>query len=740
MRLNSLYVAMIATCAGTAFAVPNNEVEPNDTKAAATPANSGGAGMANGDTIEGATTGTTTTGTGVLTSADYYRVKTAAAPLGIYRHRLSLTNTQGVNAYTATIRGLNQTGTAAAGGTAGTTDSTFQTGTTSTTTPARFVQWYGFGKQEEIYYRVTGGTTTTGTYTATLIDEAVTPLVVAQPIQPGLVTLGNATTNTTDTSWVLYDANFNAITNAEDSGLTGQTLAAVRAVNLTSGTYYVAYSTYRTASSQVTPAAPGETFWTGPLLDFPNAVANSSTGTAASLAFRITDAAGTTAVAASKPGAFDVQFIQFTVAAVQTNPAVTASIAPGTVLNDGTGSAVVTATVNPGQNPTSTGLSVSLDAALVGGGTVTLLDNGAAPDVTAGDNIFTGTVTAANNSAVGTFSLPITVTDAESRTGTTSVSLTTREPLGACCAPTGCTIITLSACTTAGGTFLGDGSICDQPGNYTAAVTATALEDISTTGTALAAAPGDDAVFNVTLPFNFTFYENSYGSVAVSTNGNLQFVAAGSTAFTNGDLPSVAVPNNAIYACWDDFNFNINTTDGLYSQTLGTAGVDLRHIIQWDKLAQFGAVADTEFNTFQVVLFESGAFEVRYGTMAPAIFAANDSTVGTENSAGTVAYQYDESTITSNSTLRFVYVPGASNCPTAPACLADIAGGGDNGDQPDGTVDGSDFIAFINSFGIGDATVDSKADIVDGGGVPPGDGTIDGSDFIAFINAFGAGC
>ncbi len=65
------------------------------------------------------------------------------------------------------------------------------------------------------------------------------------------------------------------------------------------------------------------------------------------------------------------------------------------------------------------------------------------------------------------------------------------------------------------------------------------------------------------------------------------------------------------------------------------------------------------------------------------------------------------------------------------ACsIADLAIGG----QPaDGIVDGSDFIAFINSFGIGDATIDPVADVT-------GDSIIDGSDFIAFINAFAAGC
>ncbi len=78
--------------------------------------------------------------------------------------------------------------------------------------------------------------------------------------------------------------------------------------------------------------------------------------------------------------------------------------------------------------------------------------------------------------------------------------------------------------------------------------------------------------------------------------------------------------------------------------------------------------------------------------------------------------------------------------PPAAPCVSDIAGPG--GTRPgDGTVDGSDFIAFINSFSIGDTAVDSTADIAGGGaaGTEP-DGTVDGSDFIAFINAFSLGC
>jgi len=66
-----------------------------------------------------------------------------------------------------------------------------------------------------------------------------------------------------------------------------------------------------------------------------------------------------------------------------------------------------------------------------------------------------------------------------------------------------------------------------------------------------------------------------------------------------------------------------------------------------------------------------------------------------------------------------------ANTPPPPACLADV--------NTDGVVDGSDFVAFINSFGVGDVTIDPKADV-------NLDLIIDGNDFVAFINAFGAGC
>ncbi len=89
--------------------------------------------------------------------------------------------------------------------------------------------------------------------------------------------------------------------------------------------------------------------------------------------------------------------------------------------------------------------------------------------------------------------------------------------------------------------------------------------------------------------------------------------------------------------------------------------------------------------------------------------------------------------------LQYLIRAAAEQAIRNPACLADVTGG-TPGPRPDGIVDGSDFVAFLNSFVAGDVRADAAADIVDGSGTAPGDGTIDGNDFIAFINAFASGC
>ncbi len=62
------------------------------------------------------------------------------------------------------------------------------------------------------------------------------------------------------------------------------------------------------------------------------------------------------------------------------------------------------------------------------------------------------------------------------------------------------------------------------------------------------------------------------------------------------------------------------------------------------------------------------------------------------------------------------------------ACsLADIVGGGSDGSRPDGIVDGNEVVASVNSFSVGDTTIDALPGIAGSGAdVLSGDGIIDG--------------
>jgi len=84
-------------------------------------------------------------------------------------------------------------------------------------------------------------------------------------------------------------------------------------------------------------------------------------------------------------------------------------------------------------------------------------------------------------------------------------------------------------------------------------------------------------------------------------------------------------------------------------------------------------------------------------------------------------------------TLRELRV--SATCAPAACSAADLVGG-DGNPPSDGSVDGNDFQAFLNSF----AADNALADIVGGDGNPPADGNVDGNDFQAFLNAFGVGC
>ncbi|HLP83857.1 MAG TPA: hypothetical protein VK157_05865 [Phycisphaerales bacterium] len=304
MRAVAITTSLVLASAAFAQA----EVEPNDTTATANNAfGASGTGLVPGDTITGVTTGTSTTVAG-LGSSDNFRVKTAAAPLAIYRHRLVLT-TDGTAGHAGSLRGVGNTGSG---------DASAQSSST-TTSPARFNQWYGFGRQEEIVYRVTGGSATTGTYTATYSRDTVTPVVVPGAFNPGNITVSTiGVTASIDTDFWVYDSNllpvatFGNDDNTVAGGGPGTSLLSIATRSLPAGRYYVAIGRYNIQNNQLSPS---DERFADPVLDVADVLV-AGTSTSTSVSFDVTISDGTTSVPTpvTVSGPFEAVWIQFDVA------------------------------------------------------------------------------------------------------------------------------------------------------------------------------------------------------------------------------------------------------------------------------------------------------------------------------------------------------------------------------------------------------------------------------------------
>jgi len=110
-----------------------------------------------------------------------------------------------------------------------------------------------------------------------------------------------------------------------------------------------------------------------------------------------------------------------------TNPTGVGAANPSTVATGG--STLLTVAVTPGTNPTSSGIIVRGDLSSIGGSaTQPFFDDGTNGDIAAGDNTFSFQATVSNSATLGAKTLPITITDAQARTGATTISLNVQAP------------------------------------------------------------------------------------------------------------------------------------------------------------------------------------------------------------------------------------------------------------------------------------------------------------------------
>jgi hypothetical protein len=299
-------VLSAATCAA---ATDFPEIEPNDTKAAATAVGP----MTAGDRIVGRTTGAATDAPGIA-SADYFRVRTAEMPPGVYLHRLTIA-TSGPAGHTGTLRGRTQSG----GVINPNSDAAVQVSST-TTMPPRYVQWYGTGREEEIFFRVAGTSATSGDYYASLQSLPVTPTPIGPFVTGEIIisTIGRGHDSDTDL-WV-YDAALNPLPgygNDDESiagGGGGATRQSLLRRDYPPGTYYLALSVFNLANDQ--PSPPDDDYRAGFVLDFPGPTASSTVLAGQDVSFQVVHAGGVENLAAIREFPYEVKWYVFQV----TNP------------------------------------------------------------------------------------------------------------------------------------------------------------------------------------------------------------------------------------------------------------------------------------------------------------------------------------------------------------------------------------------------------------------------------------
>jgi hypothetical protein len=168
---------------------------------------------------------------------------------------------------------------------------------------------------------------------------------------------------------------------------------------------------------------------------------------------------------------------------------------------------------------------------------------------------------------------------------------------------------------------------------------------------------GNDVTTEITLPFPYKLYDQSFTTAKISSNGVMQFVS-NNTDGNNTCLPASAF-DYAIFAHWDDLCTSGDCTDagvpvgdgveyGIFTGIFGEAG-DRTFVIEWRAVYADQVVATTlqagaaplepgNFANFEIRLFENQKkFEVVYGAVAEQGCSA---TVGVQKDTGSCFTEY----------------------------------------------------------------------------------------------------
>jgi subtilisin family serine protease len=164
---------------------------------------------------------------------------------------------------------------------------------------------------------------------------------------------------------------------------------------------------------------------------------------------------------------------------------------------------------------------------------------------------------------------------------------------------------------------------------------------------------GDDAYGRLRLPFEFPFYGAGYGEVFVTTNGYLTFEDPFYADFFNTEIPSVSMPNLAIYPLWTDLIVDGTAAVGYAA---GGRSPNRWFVVDYQAVRPLGGSQALDIT---VTLWENGEIDMHYGDFSGAPGDGSTATIGIEAAEGADAFQfsYREATLQPNSGYRYKIVP-----------------------------------------------------------------------------------
>lgn len=144
--------------------------------------------------------------------------------------------------------------------------------------------------------------------------------------------------------------------------------------------------------------------------------------------------------------------------------------------------------------------------------------------------------------------------------------------------------------------------------------------------------------------FTFPYFGEVFQAIRVSTNGFVSFASSGGEShYKNWLLPHPTNAKRVVHLApfWDDLHTRSS------GRVHALAASDGSYVIQWSGMSKFaGSSNSNEYDlNFQVVLFPNGAFEFRYGTMAPppnsssSCFPNPDCSDDANGASATIGYQ-----------------------------------------------------------------------------------------------------